>query len=126
MKNETETFEVRRKNKVQTKIKEICIIGAFALALVIATWEIFYSDKNEVTSVASMSESEKKVMQILREIEGVGSAEVMICENEDGVSGVVVVCDGANNFQVVLDIREAVATALGTKQSSVKIYLKKE
>ena len=49
----------------------------------------------------------------------------MICETEEGVLGAVVVCEGAKNIRVNMDIREAVATALGTKESAVKIYLKK-
>ena len=49
-----------------------------------------------------------------------------VCEDENGVKSVVVVCEGANNFCVILDIREAVAAALGTQESAVKIYQKKD
>ncbi len=65
-------------------------------------------------------------MRLLEEIEGVGEANVMICENEEGVQSVVVVCDGANDLRVVINVREAVAAALGTEENAVKIYLKKE
>ena len=41
-------------------------------------------------------------------------------------AALVVVCEGANDFQVVMHVREAVAAALGTEQKAVKIYLKKE
>ncbi|MBR2375017.1 MAG: hypothetical protein IKA88_01880 [Clostridia bacterium] len=73
-----------------------------------------------------MTESEQKIARILEEIDGVGDAEVIVCETEDGVKSAVVVCEGARDFTVVLDVREAVAAALGTEQSAVKIYLKKE
>ena len=51
---------------------------------------------------------------------------MMVCETEEGVKSGVVVCDGANDFGVVMDIREAVAAALGTEEKAIKVYLKKE
>jgi hypothetical protein len=47
-----------------------------------------------------------------------------VCETEDGVQSVVVVCEGANNLQVIMDIKEAVAAAVGAQEKNVKIYLK--
>ena len=117
-----------RKKRINGKIKDLLIIGGLALLIVFAAWKIFCQEEriDGQTSVSTLSESEKKVSRLLEEIDGVGEAEVMICETEEGVEGVVVVCEGAKNLQVVMDIREAVAAALGTKQNAVKIYLKKE
>ena len=72
------------------------------------------------------SESEQRLCSLLKEIDGVGEVNVMICEGEDGVESVVVVCEGANDLRVNMNIREAVAAALGTDEKSVKIYLMKE
>jgi len=109
------------------RIFDVLLLGILALALVFATWKVFYTeDTDSLETAVSMSETEEKISRLLSEIEGVGEAEVMIGENEEGISGVVVVCEGANNFQVVIDIREAVAAALGTKENRIKIYLKKE
>ena len=63
---------------------------------------------------------------MLQEIDGVGDASVIVYEKEDEIESVVVVCEGANNLRVVLNVREAVASALGTEEKAVKIYLKKE
>ena len=117
-----------RRTVFKGKVKDCCILGVLALVLLFATWKIFYKDDNSSQSVASItaSETELKIGKLLEEIDGVGKAEVVICETKDGVTGVVVVCEGANDFQVVMDIREAVAAALGTEQKAVKIYLKKE
>ena len=65
-------------------------------------------------------------LQALQEIDGVGEASVIVYEKEGDVENVVVVCEGANDLRVVMNVREAVASALGTEQNSVKIYLKKE
>lgn len=117
----------RSRFKLDSRIKDVLLLGVLALVLVVAAWKIFYKDETKETlSVVQSSESEEKVGRLLREIEGVGDANVMICETEDGVTGVVVVCEGANDLQVIMNVREAVAAALGTEEKAVKIYLKKE
>jgi hypothetical protein len=68
---------------------------------------------------------ERKVSSILEQIEGVGTADVMICETEEGVRSVVVVCTGGNDLQTVITVREAVAAALNVEQKAIKIYPKK-
>jgi len=108
------------------RIKDVLLLGALGLLLVFAAWKVFYTEDSAVkTSTATQSETERKVSRLLSEIEGVGEASVMICETEEGVTGAVVVCEGANDIRVVIDIREAVAAALGTKEKEVKVYLKK-
>ena len=100
---------------------------ALAMLLFYTAWKIFQTEEATAGGAyASMSENEKKVMRILQEIDGVGEANVVVCETEDGVTGVVVVCDGAKNLRVIMDVREAVAAALDTEEKAVKIYLKKE
>ena len=108
------------------RIKEFLSMGLLALLLFCIAFLVFRDEgKEDNVSSSQMSEKEQKVCAILQEIEGVGEASVIVCEDEDGVKSVVVVCEGANNFRVVTDVREAVATALNTEQKSVKIYLKK-
>lgn len=126
-KNIQTEIEPRRLFRMNGKIKDVLLIGGLALALVFAAWKIFYADEQEDSfSSVSVTANEEKIGRLLSEIDGVGEANVMICETEDGVSGVVVVCEGANDFQVVIRVREAVAAALGTEEKAVKIYLKKE
>ena len=111
--------------KADSRLKDILIISLLACVLMFAVWQIFGEDgKEEALTVFSRTESEQKITQILSQIEGVGDVEVMIGETDEQVNGVVVVCEGANNFRVVMDIREAVCAALGTDEKDVKIYLK--
>ena len=92
-----------------------------------AVWKIFYTEDTATAYESSnVSQTETRVERLLEEIEGVGNASVMVCETEEGVQGVVVVCEGANDLQVLLNVREAVSAALGTDPKSIKIYLKKE
>ena len=107
-----------------SRMKEILVVGGLALALLFAVWRVFYAE--DTASVATtLSPTEEKISKLLQEIDGVGQAEVMIYETDEGVQSVVVVCEGANNLQVMIDVREAVASALGTQEKNVKIYLKK-
>jgi type III secretory pathway lipoprotein EscJ len=109
------------------KIKEIVLLGILGVALIFGAWKIFYSEKNTTAlKQASQTDSEEKISRLLEEIDGVGDASVIICQTENGVEGAVVVCEGANDFFVVMKVREAVAAALGTEEKAVKIYLKKE
>ena len=102
------------------------MLAILAFALLFAAWKIFHGDAPQDNTVNVLgTENEQKVARVLEEIEGVGEAEVIVYEDESGVKSVVVVCEGANNFSVVMDVREAVAAALGTKESAVKIYQKK-
>ena len=132
MNNEKTKMEISRKQgkifSTTGKIKDLLLVGGLAIVLVVASWNIFY--KNEENPEDSLSivatQTEERVRRLLEEMEGVGQADVMVCETEDGVQSVVVVCEGANNLQVVLHIKQAVAAALGTQEKSVKIYQKKE
>ena len=117
---------IKRRTRIDGKLKDILLLSVLALTLIFAAWKIFYaSESGESATAISGSESERKVSLLLQEIEGVGAADVMIYETEDGVQSVVVVCEGAKNLQVLINVREAVAAALGTEEKAVKIYLKK-
>ena len=112
------------KGYIRGKWKDLLLIGALAVALLFAISRVFQDDETKTVS-SQMSETEQKVSRLLQEIEGVGAAEVIVCETEDGEKNVVIVCDGAKDVRVIMNVREAVAAALGTDEKSVKIYQKK-
>lgn len=125
--NKQSTASGKKRGDKNSRIRDILLLSALALLLIFAVWKIFYTDKSEsVSAVSGGSESEQRLCALLKEIDGVGAVNVMICENAEGVESVVVVCEGANNLRVNMNIREAVAAALGTDEKSVKIYLMKE
>ena len=107
------------------RIKDVLLLAVLALVILFAAWKLFYADKSDEEDVF-LTQTELKVAKLLENIQGVGDADVVVCETEDGVRSVVVVCDGANDLQVVMHIREAVAAAVGTDEKSIKIYLKIE
>ena len=110
------------KKRLQTKdMLVICLLG---ILLLVGIWMFFREE--EKPSGASGTQMEQNVSALLGQIDGVGEAEVMIYQTEDGVQSVVVVCEGAKDLQVIINVREAVAAALGTQEKAVKVYLKKE
>lgn len=118
---------IKQKRFFDGRTRDIFFLSVLALILIFAAWKTFQTDdKESMQTSAIMSENEAKVSRLLGEIDGVGEANVMICETEEGVQSVVVVCEGAEDLQVIMHVREAVAAALGTEEKAVKIYLKKE
>ena len=114
------------KSFIGKRSKDILLMGSLAVLLFSVAWVVFRKDeKTENVSAIQMSETEQKLACILQEIEGVGETNVVVFEDGSEVKSVVVVCEGANDFRVVMDIREAAASALNTNQKSVKVYLKK-
>lgn len=118
----TKTLSTRKNGK----IRDVLIVAGLGLLLVFAAWKIFYTkeDSAAIGNVAA-SETEVKIIRLLEQMDGVGDAEVVVCENEDGVRSAVVVCEGGNDLRVIMNVREAVASALGTDEKQIKIYLKK-
>ena len=112
--------------RIDGRWKDILLLSAFAIVLIFAAWQIFHTEDTEDVVALEASESEIKVSRLLEEIDGVGEANVIVYETEEGAKSVVVVCEGANDLRVVMNVREAVAAALGTEEKAVKIYLKKE
>ena len=107
------------------KFKDVLLLILLGLALVFFAWKIFQEDKVENAPTIALSETEERVARLLEEIDGVGNASVIVYETNDEIESVVVVCEGANNLRVVMNVREAVAAALGTQEKSIKIFLKK-
>ena len=108
------------------KFRDGALMLVLGLVIVFAGWLVFHKDDEEEDLPMYATETETKVLRLLQEIDGVGEASVIVYEKEGDVENVVVVCEGANDLRVVMNVREAVASALGTEQNSVKIYLKKE
>ncbi len=108
------------------RVKDILLVGVLGILLFYTAWKIFDEEESADAAMHALTENEVKVMRILQELDGVGEASVVVYEKNEEVQSVVVVCEGANDLRVVMNVREAVAAALNTDEKSIKIYLKKE
>lgn len=112
--------------RFDNKIKDGTLLFFLGILVVCVAWLVFHAEEKDDSVPTYATEIETKVVRLLQEIDGVGEASVIVYEKEGTIENVVVVCEGANDLHVVMNVREAVASALGTEQKSVKIYLKKE
>ena len=112
--------------RFEGKIKDISLLFVLGMVIVAGAWMVFHANDAANDLPVYATDAETKVARLLQEIDGVGEASVIVYEKEGKVENVVVVCEGANDLRVVMNVREAVASALGTEQKLVKIYLKKE
>ena len=112
--------------RFDNKIKDGTLLFFLGIVVVCVAWLVFHAEEKDDSVPTYATEIETKVVRLLQEIDGVGEASVIVYEKEGAIENVVVVCEGANDLHVVMNVREAVASALGTEQKSVKIYLKKE
>ncbi len=110
----------------EKRLKEILLLGGFALLLLVVCYFFFIGNGAENTNVSqtfTMSETENKLCSILSEIEGVGKINAYVKEDEEGnVLGAILVFEGADSLVVRLDVLKATAQALGVNQKEILIY----
>lgn len=104
--------------------KNILIVGVLIVILILAVALINVSggDKAAISSDTLKSAEELKLTRIISELEGVGETEVMITSDVDGIKGVVIVCEGAENIMVKSSILNVVSTALNIDKNNIAIY----
>jgi hypothetical protein len=103
------------------------LLGIIAIViLLIALVVVLNGDTaNDTTTTATTQKSseEVKLIGILQNIKGVGDADVLINETDEGqICGVVIVCSGADNIMTKNDILNAVSTALNIQKNIIAIY----
>ncbi len=107
------------------KNKKIIIV-VLLIAILIGTVYIIDKGKGSNTSPtgsnSAKSETELRLKSILSNIDGVGSTDVMITENEGEIIGVVIVCEGADNLMTRSNILNAVSTVLNIDKKIIAIY----
>ncbi len=101
------------------------IILIITLIIVLVGTVYFLNSRKKVAATSAetpKTATEIKLGGILKAIEGVGAADVMINENDGKILGVVIVCQGADNIMVKNDILNAASTALGVDKKIIAIY----
>ena len=64
---------------------------------------------------------EARLERVLESVEGAGDVRVMVLEGDGGVSGVLVVAEGAKDVAVRLRLQSAVCTLLGIENACVNV-----
>ena len=108
-------------------IKNIEIYIALILAVVVVLLVFAGSGaKNASKTVADdtyLDQMEHKICSVIQKIDGCGKAEVAISyDGDDGVIGVVVVAEGANDPIIRFKIVEVVVTLLDVDTTNVSVF----
>jgi hypothetical protein len=94
--------------------------------LFVAVVVLFVMSRTEKTSATQTTsygtEKEEKLCLLLESIQGVGQTQVFINEQNDAITGVVIVCEGANDIWVKNDILNVVSTAFNIEKGIIAIY----
>lgn len=132
-------FSKLKNSEVLKKLKNVKNIEFIACVFILAIALLLFSllnggskSSNKQTLVPALSsgtEIEKRLENILEQIEGAGDVSVMITyESEvssgggNEISGVLVVSSGAENIKVRLNLLQAVKTALNVDVKLVEIF----
>lgn len=107
-----------------TENKKIIIAVILLVVLIAAVYFINQSKKGPASATSNVNKTttEVKLASILNSIDGVGATDVMINENQGEISGVVIVCEGADNIMTRNNILNAVSTALNIDKKIIAIY----
>lgn len=96
--------------------------------LVILLGTLYFINKGSQSPTAATlstqdkSQTEQNLIRILSSIDGVGTTDVMINESEGNITGVIIVCDGADNIMTRSNILNAVSTAFNIDKKIIVIY----
>lgn len=104
--------------------KKIIIVVVLIIILVGTIYFINGHESGGGTAAtkSTKSSTEIKLTEILSSIDGVGATDVMINQTDDEITGVIIVCEGADRIMTRNDILNAVSTALNIEKSIIAIY----
>ena len=112
--------------------KSLWLLG-FLLAVGILLIVLSYAWPEEQTqnakknAVLVQDEVETRLARVLSQIAGAGQVEVLVMEDGcDGVRGVLIVADGADELTVRTELMRAAMTALDVPASSVEVFARNE
>ena len=105
--------------------KKIIIVLALIIILLGTLYFINRGKQSPTAATVSTQEksaTEQRLTGILSSIDGVGTTDVMINESEGEITGVIIVCQGADNIMTRSNILNAVSTALNIDKKIIAIY----
>ena len=105
--------------------KNIIIVVSLLIIILGTLYFINRGAQNPTAATFSTQEknvTEQKLIGILSNIEGVGSTDVMINESDGEITGIIIVCGGADNIMTRSNILNAVSTAFNIDKKIIVIY----
>ena len=90
------------------------LLGVFALLCL-----ILISGGKDTDDVGT--DTEKRMERVIKKMEGVKDCDVMIIDNDNEITGVLIVCEGAEDISVRIRVQNAVGTLLDIENSKIGV-----
>ena len=90
------------------------MLGALALLCL-----LLISGRRETDDVGT--DTEKRMENVIRKMEGVGDCDVVIIDEHNQITGVLIVCEGAEDISVRIRVQNALGTLLGIENSKIGV-----
>ena len=113
--NSDKTYEQQLENKLKEVLSDIDGVGKVSVAVTTESdgEKIIAFEKTKTTENGKITELEKPVYE--------NGKEVVLREDKPKISGVLVVCQGANNISVIKRIQQAVISLLNVNINDIEI-----
>lgn len=105
----------------ENKVVRVCILAFAALLLLFLVWKVFFSSSSSA-AVFEQTEREIRLIQLLKEIDGIDDAHVLITESEGAVVSAVIVYEGKDEILVKMRILDIASSALNLGKQYVQVY----
>lgn len=105
----------------ENKVVRVCILAFAALLLLFLVWKVFFSSSS-LAAVFEQTEREIRLIQLLKEIDGIDDAHVLITESEGAVVSAVIVYEGKDEILVKMRILDIASSALNLGKQYVQVY----
>lgn len=105
----------------ENKVVRVCILAFAALLLLFMVWKVFFSSSSSA-AVFEQTEREIRLIQLLKEIDGIDDAHVLITESEGAVVSAVIVYEGKDEILVRMRILDIASSALNLGKQYVQVY----
>lgn len=93
--------------------------GWAALGIFLLLCLLLYESKRESADVKT--EMEIRLEQVLEKVSGAGETYAMINEENGNVTGVLIVCEGAENIAVRLRVQDAARAILNVENANIHV-----
>lgn len=106
----------------KNKIVRIILIGLGALLLLFAVWKVFFNTGSTAASGYAPTEQERKLVDLLTQIDGIDDASVFITLQEGNAMNAVIVYKGTDSILLRSRIMNIASATLNLDKQSVQIY----
>lgn len=101
---------------------KILLLAIGALVLLLLIWKVFFVGERELYS-SGATEQEGRIAEMLRKLNGIDRAYVMISEENGAPVSAIVFFEGDDSILVRIHILDVTSSALNIEKKNIQVYL---